>query len=1358
MLLVFCTSLIAQNRLLQNKNFEKLELSDRWIVVKYESQMDMAPSARALTSKKASSSKSVLDGMVKIPIRNDQDPVDVCNKYLSDPNVLYAEPIVRDRLLEVPSDPLVGNQYYLENIRAYEAWDISKGDDDIAIAIIDTGVDLDHEDLVNNLWLNINDPIDGIDNDENGYVDDYYGYDFSDDDNDPESDQDSHGARVAGVAGATTDNGTGIAGVGYNTKIAALKGFRSSTGLSNGLFDAILYAVDNGIEILNLSWGGIRQPLQSEQDIINYAVLENDVVVVAAAGNDGNKPTAEEKFYPASYDNVLAVGGSTSDDSKWSGSSYNYAVDLIAPSSGVLSTSNGNSYTSNGGSGTSFASPMVAAAAALVKEHHPTLTAQQIMERVRVTADNVYDIGSNSNFEGKLGRGRLNVFRALSEANIKSLRAENIIVQKSTSDPIFYGDTLTISLELTNYLRPLNDPVIYLSSPENEFNSSFANFFPGAIGTLQKESLTFEIILSEQLAAETNVDVRLDFQDGIYTDFQFIDIETAPDYADFGNENISLPIAGDGRVGVIDYSTGIGPGLIYQNDTILSHAGIILATNEENVSDNIVSNFNTLARDNDFSTNQFYRISHHPFASKYAYSEFNDANHTLLVEQSNITSETGDFIITNYRLVNTGSDTIKNITFGAFADWDLSNYLENYGEYDLLEDYLFTRNGDSTLFAGTKLIGSDSSNYSALDLDEMNGNAQDFGPSFSDAEKYDFLINQTIPTAGEIGAGNDVAGIHGITFDSIPPASFRNVTLIYAAGNSKSQLSNNFQEAENYLAEYLQKPIILETIISCDGGSTIIDPESGEQFIFYEDALGQQIIDTTASFSPTTIDRDTSFYVRNIDLNYPSGIMEIRVQLIQDIADFSLDQDTLYLDDTTTNIVQFSDQSINPISWSWDFGEGTQSTLQNPQISFNQEGTYSINLTVENEFGCIDNVTRNLIVAERPADLTFDEIISCPNDPITIANPTATKLFLYATASQIHPSKSGIEIEIGPFKKDTILYVSGTVDDFRTNRTPVQIDILDVPAEMTISPDTLDEEFSLRAVALVDESSTIIWTVDGNSVGEGEEIVISADPGQHTFELEVTSEAGCTVMVQKTFEVSSSPTPEVTDVIGCDGEEAILKPTNGDFFAFYSDAELSELISKGRQLLVSESSKVFVVNLDDGLPGQAVEANIDLEVFEPEIRFEASVIGGQNKVQFSVESDAVIDSYQWCIDGEKSETSSSPIFFFDDREVEIALEAVSSNGCLNSDTLNLDFTPPIIPLGSDEVLGLEVYPNPTSGFLNISTTQEIDQISIQDVSGKEVLVVENVSETIDLSGLKSGIYILEVFYPSSKLKVKVIRE
>ncbi len=1346
----------AQNRKLHPNSFKDLEISNSWIIVKYEPSAQIPPPARSLkvklqsTSSESNSKKSILDGLVKIPIRSDQDPIQVCNEYLKDPNVLYAEPIVMDRPLEVPSDPLLENQYYLENIQAFAAWDITKGDDDIAIGIIDTGIDLDHEDLQSNLWFNQNDTIDGVDNDGNGYIDDFIGYDFSEDDNQPESDLDAHGAVVAGIAGAAVDNEVGIAGIGYNTKIAALKGFNSTTGFSSGLFEAILYAADNGIEVVNLSWGSIREPLQSEQDIINYAVLEQDVVVVAAAGNDGSKSTAEEKFYPASYDNVLSVAGSTADDTKWSGSSYNHAVDLIAPASGVFSTTNNDGYQS--GFGTSFAAPMVAATAALVKDQFPELSAQQLMERVRVTADDIYDIGGNSSFEGNLGRGRLNALRAVSESNLKSLRAENTTVQSPNSQ-FFYGDTLQISVDLTNYLEVLSDPSVYISSTQSQFTIDESSYFPGSFGTLQGKELAFKIILSDDLLPESLVGIRLDFQDEAYNDFQFIDITTAPDYAVIGNNEIELSAAGDGRLGVIDYNENIGSGLLFQSQPILTHAGILLAKSAANVSDNIISNYSTLERENDFETQKFYRLQHHPFAANYGYSEFADAANNLQIEQSNITSSNDGFIITRYRIINTTSEPIENLTFGVFNDWDLADKNENYAAFNSEGSYLFARSNDSTTYAATKIIGVGTPSYSALNLGIENGNIPDLDSTFTDQQKYDLLLSSANSAAGIEGNGNDVAGLNGITIDRIDSAGFVYINLIYAAGSSEGQLENALALAEDYLQEFSSNPLVLETIITCNGGSTTINPTEGSQFAFYEDPLGINLIMQGESFAPAAINSDTSFYARNLDQGFPSDIFEIRVRLFEDIASFSVSTDTLYLDHPTANVVNFTDESINPISWQWDFGQGTQSTLQNPSILFNQEGTYQVSLTVENEFGCLDTFSKDLVVAQRPVPLQFEALTLCPNEVTTISDASASELFFYFSPDQQVPTASGNPLSIGPFTQDTTVYISGRVNGFLTVRSALTVDIQEVNAEISVLPDTTATRNQLILEAIADSTATVSWLVNGVEFGSEKNISIPADLGVQVIQLEVLAQNGCFVIVEESFEVSTSSVPEVSNIESCIGSEVILKPTNGEYFAFFADEILTTLIGKGTQLAVSSDTTVFVAGIDDGIPGIAVESTVSFQDFEVELGFTAESINGTNKVQlFTSGSDSII-SFRWYLDGEFFDSSPEPTFFFDDILKEIVLEAESDIGCLASDTLNLDFTP---PLSVSENSGLSIYPNPTKGELQLLTQYGIEKILVRDLAGKLLLEIQNPKSELDLSLLGKGLYILEVASDESTERVKLI--
>ena len=1349
-----------QKSLLKRKDFQQSALDQSWIIAKYKKTT--SPSAYKVgyvPLGKEQPTPSILDGIVKIPLRPGADPIDECNKLLKDTNVLYAEPIVNDPLLNapvyVPDDPLTNSQYYLSNIKAYDAWEVTKGDDDIAIGIIDSGIDLDHDDLMSDVWVNVNDPIDGIDNDKNGYVDDYFGYDFADDDNDPEADQNTHGVRVGGIAGAVTDNGIGIAGIGFNTKIAALKAFQTSTGFSSGLFDAILYAANNGIELLNLSWGSVRQPLQSEQDIIDYAVLEKEVVIVAAAGNDGNKPTGENNVYPASYDHVLSVGGTNADDSKWSGSSYYYAVDLVAPASAVLSTIGNNSYNSTGGYGTSFAAPMVAAAAALVEDRFPDLTGKQLMERVRATADDIYSVVGNEAFDGKMGKGRLNILRAVSESNVKSLRAENTSLASSHGSSVFFGDTVNISATLTNYLSNLDDPSIYISSPNDDFTVAQGSFFPGFMSTLDTKEINFEIVISETVLPETLIGIRLDYADASYTDFQFLEVTTSPDHIDFGNQNVNMTITGDGDLGLVTYGLEEeGSGFVYQGDVLMKYTGIMLATDATSVADNIISSYTDFSRGTDFTNRKNYKIYHHPGADYFGYSEFTDALHHLMIAQSNIAWENEDFLMVRYRIVNNNPDAVINLSFGVFADWNLGTPTENYSEYDVTGDYLLARTNSSTLFAATKIISDGMALYSALDMDNQNGNSQDVFDTFSDAHKYDFLINHTHETAGISGNGNNVAGIHGVTIDQISPYDAAYVTVIYGVADSKSNLEKVLSSAEMRLETFLQRPRVLETFYTCAGIGATLDPKEGINYEFYKDPIGMELITTGTEFRPGTITKDTSFFVRNIDENYPSDFFEIRLVLLNDIADFELSTDTLYLDHSTINPVQFNSLNPEAVTWNWDFGEGSMSSNENPSFSYSEAGTYAVTLTIENEQGCVDSITKNLMVVNRPDDPVLGNFMICPGENIILSLPSASKLNVFAVSSQQTPSVSGNNLEVGPFSQDTSIYVSAVIDGLETVKVPVNIDIHDLMVGLHIVPDTLSVSHQLLLTSVLDPTATFEWFVNEISQGFNSEISVTADVGDLNVRLDIQTAQGCNLSIEEVFSVSTSPTATANDITACQGSEVMLIPENGTYFGFYKDPELTTLISKGTRLLVHEDARIYVVNLDDGLPGMPIEVTITFESFEAVISYELSRIGNKNKVVLSASGNMSIANYRWFINKEWIDTSENPTFFFDDDIVEVVLEATNDSGCLSRDAVPFDFTP---PLSIDEDSGISIYPNPSNDYITIDILEEAKFVRIKNASGREMNVQAN-GCIINISGFSPGLYIIEIVTSEGKKKFKFLKD
>lgn len=326
----------------------------------------------------------------------------------ADPNVVYAEPNYIYKRFDVPNDPQFSELYGMTITDSPAAWDIQKGSKSVIVGVVDTGVDWDHEDLDDNMWINTAEiPNNNIDDDNNGFVDDIHGWDFASGDNDPNDDND-HGTHVSGTIGAVGNNNKGVVGVNWQVSIMALK-FLGANG-SGSLDDAIgciLYGVNNGAKVLSNSWGG-GGFAQSLEDAIKFA-NDNGVLFVAAAGNDSRNNDSFPS-YPANYEvpNIISVAASTSSDNlaSFSNSGRN-TVHLAAPGQNIRSTTRNNTY--NTFSGTSMATPHVSGAAALTWAQFPELSMGQIRNRVLGGIDRV------SNFSDvTLTGGRLNVNNSLS--------------------------------------------------------------------------------------------------------------------------------------------------------------------------------------------------------------------------------------------------------------------------------------------------------------------------------------------------------------------------------------------------------------------------------------------------------------------------------------------------------------------------------------------------------------------------------------------------------------------------------------------------------------------------------------------------------------------------------------------------------------------------------------------------------------------------------------------------------------------------------------------------------------------------------------------------------------------------------
>lgn len=335
-------------------------------------------------------------------------------------DIKFAEPDFEMEVQVTPNDPYFSNLWGLYNtwsgdpgntdINAPAAWDTGTGSNSIVVAVIDTGVDYNHEDLAANMWQNPGEiPGDFIDNDGNGYTDDIYGIDAINNDTDPWDDH-YHGTHCAGTIGAAGNNGIGVAGVCWNVKIMALKFLGSGgSGWTSDAVECVYYAIDNGAHIMSNSWGGGGYS-QALADAIT-AAQNADILFIAAAGNDALDNDILT-HYPSSYvnDNVISVASTDYQENLSSFSNYGVvSVDVAAPGSSVYSTMPGDSYAYL--SGTSMATPHVAGLAALLKSRNPALTWDQLKALILYTADPL------ASLDGKIATGaRIDAYSAIMDA------------------------------------------------------------------------------------------------------------------------------------------------------------------------------------------------------------------------------------------------------------------------------------------------------------------------------------------------------------------------------------------------------------------------------------------------------------------------------------------------------------------------------------------------------------------------------------------------------------------------------------------------------------------------------------------------------------------------------------------------------------------------------------------------------------------------------------------------------------------------------------------------------------------------------------------------------------------------------
>ncbi|MDD5450068.1 MAG: S8 family serine peptidase, partial [Candidatus Omnitrophica bacterium] len=419
-----------------------------------------------------------LSGICKITLEEGTSVEETIKEYQKDPNVEYAQPnyIYKIYATPLPNEKYIPNDYYVRDdanpgfwredsfgqsypdlwglqriqlIEAHNLFDTNKNGifdtdekkpgQDVIVAAIDTGVDYNHEDIAQNIWSNSDEiPNNGVDDDENGYIDDVRGYDVVDNDNDP-IDTNGHGTHVAGTISAVCNNSAGIVGVSPFSQIMPVNIFSSFNATTSEVtVEAILYAANNGADVLSNSWGPrIGYQFYSDpaiENIIDYAYSQG-CVIVFAAGNDN----IEVFFSPQNHANVILVGATDYLDKKAPFSNWGDLIDIAAPGVDILSLIPLSfrripPYALL--AGTSMACPHVSGLAALVLSRHPEFSNEDVRQAIRISADDIESPGPDI----YSGQGRINAYKALQVNLVCQAHIRDVTVTGTYDSTVkFYG-------------------------------------------------------------------------------------------------------------------------------------------------------------------------------------------------------------------------------------------------------------------------------------------------------------------------------------------------------------------------------------------------------------------------------------------------------------------------------------------------------------------------------------------------------------------------------------------------------------------------------------------------------------------------------------------------------------------------------------------------------------------------------------------------------------------------------------------------------------------------------------------------------------------------------------------------------
>ena len=1078
----------------------------------------------------------------------------------------YAEKKELHKSFLTPNDPGYTNstsngQWALFKINASQAWDLSTGNSNVVVAVTDNAINVNHPDLVNKMLT---------------------GYDAVDQDNDPTgcgSNDGFHGSHVSGIVGAETNNNSGIASIGYDVSILPVKIGNCSGSLVAG-YEGIIWAADNGADVINMSWGGSGYSNYG-QNVCDYAANAGSILV-AAAGNDN----VSSIFYPAGYNNVISVASTTTNDAKSSFSNYGSWIDISAPGSSILSCNASTGYQVT--QGTSMASPLVAGLMGLMKSYAPNASNQDLINCLYSSATNID--GANSSYVNQLGAGRIDAYQALVCLNAFSYALDAAITDVNSPSNSICGTTISPEVTLRNFGSTTLTSVDIVYQAGNNASQTFN--WSGSLASGQSVSVTLPSQTfgagSYSFTASTN-NPNGGTDQNASNDQETSNFTIVPN-GDNLNVSITTDCYGDEITWLIQDANGntlVSGGPYTQNSTNQTYNTPVCLTpgcydffiNDTYGDGMHGSQWNNCSVDGDYNVQNSNGTNLVQMTAPNA--DFgNGTSHNFCVVNPNITNDASLESVSSPNGPTCSNSVSPIITLANYGSQNLSSLDINYGFNGsaiqtfnwtgnlssgqttnvTLPNLTITGNPQSFMVYTSSPNGSSDQNTSNDTITNQviyfpNSLTLPFSEDFETnsfstnswlVENPDNSITWDIVTSSGTTPGNKSAKLNFYQYTQLGQRDRLISSPINFNGYTSLDLS--FEHAYRRFDQNSTDSLIVSISTDC-GQSFVRLLELGENgtgsfataYTNTNDFTPSQSSDwCMGSVGASCFSVNLDNYIGNSSViikfeGYNAGtngnnlfIDNININgnpsLIPPTSDFNSSSTNLCVGD----IVNFTDLSTPNInSWLWDFGDGNTSTQQNPSHTYTSAGNFSVSLTVNNTVGSNSTTKTNYITINNIDQATIGNIdpVCITNSPITLTSSNSNGV--WAGAGISNPSSGTFDPSLVGLGNHNVSFTTNGACPFTDSAVVTVIDQADATISNSGPICILDGVVTLTAV-----STGGVWS--GNGITDPSNGIFdpsSAGVGAHNITYNISGTCGdndqITVNVVSFIDPSITPTSQM---------------------------------------------------------------------------------------------------------------------------------------------------------------------------------------------------------------------------------------